>query len=119
MPKKRKEKLIKKKPINEREKMNFAIVSQIIPSATSMTIPKVSIVTKAELLKIHAYVAHAQNQEQRKPGTYEYEVNRVLKANSLPTIIIPDDDHEIISGNTQQQAASALAINVNKQDAEA
>ncbi len=106
-----------KSQINEREKMNFATVSQIIPSATSMTIPKVPIATRAELLQIHAYVAHAQNQEQRKPGTYRYELSRVLKANNLPSIIIPDDKHEIISNNAQQQAASALTINVTKQDA--
>ncbi len=46
--------------------MNFATVSQIIPSATSMTIPKVPTVSKEELLKIHACVAHAQSKEQIK-----------------------------------------------------
>ncbi len=90
----------KRSQINERQKMKFATVSQIISSATSMAIPKVPTVTKAELLKIHACVDHAQNQEQRKPGTYKHELNRVLKANNLTTIIIPDDEQEIISNNT-------------------
>ena len=64
-------------------------------------------------------VAHAQNQEQKNPGTYKYELNRVLKANNLPTIIIPDDEQETNSDKTQEQAASALAINVTDQGAEA
>ncbi len=104
----------KRSKINERQKMSFTRVSQIISSATSMTIPKVPTVTKAELLEIHTCVAHAQTQEQREPGTYKYELNRVLKPNNLPTIIIPDDEKEINTDNTHQQTANALAINVAK-----
>ena len=108
----------KRSQINEREKLSFATVSKIIPSATSMTMPQMPSVTKEELLKIHTCVAHAQNKEQIKPGTYKYELNRVLKANNLPTIIIPDDEQERNSDNTHKQTTSAVAVNVNEQGAE-
>ena len=97
--------------------MTFASVSQIIPSATSMTLPQVPTVTKEEILEIHACVAHAQYKEQIKPGTYKYELNRVLKANNLPTIIIPDDEPDTSTDNTQQQKASAMPLNVTDQGA--
>ncbi len=117
--KKRKEKIKEKRSqIKERERMNFATVSQIIPSATSMTIPKVPTVSKEELLKIHACVAHAQSKEQIKPGTYKHELNRVLRANNLPTIIIPDEDDETLTENPEEQVASAMAINENEKEPE-
>lgn len=48
--------------------------------------------TKEELLKIDICVAYAQSKNREKTGTYAYELNRVLKANNLPSIIILDDD---------------------------
>lgn len=48
-------------------------------------------ITKEDLLKINICVAHAQCKNREKPGTYAYELNKVLKANNLPNIIIPED----------------------------
>ncbi len=81
----------KRNQTTERQKMNYANITQITPSATTMTNLQTPIVTKEEMLNIHICVAHAQNENQKKPSTYKYELNKVLKANNLPTIIIPDE----------------------------
>lgn len=44
-----------------------------------------------ELLKFHLCVAHAQFQNQERPGSYTHELNNILRANNLPNIIVPDD----------------------------
>ena len=75
---------------NERQKMTYSTVSQVNLPA-KMPIFKMPTITKEELIKINICVAHAQAKNQQSPGTYSYELNRVLKANSLPTIIIPND----------------------------
>ncbi len=96
----------KRSQMNEKEKMSYANITQFIPSNARQTAPQTPIVTKEEILKIHTCVAHAQNKEQMNPGTYKYELNRVLKANNLPTIIIPDDENETNEGITQKQTSS-------------
>ncbi len=96
----------KRTQINEREKMTYANITQSVPSSANKIIPQTPIVTKEEILKIHTCVAHAENQDQKKPGTYKYELNRVLKANNLPTIIIPDDEHETNLAIAQEQTTS-------------
>ena len=112
--KKRKE-IIKEKrtEINDKQKMSYSSV--ISPSATASTNSNLlpPIVTKEEILKIHICAAHAQNQEQKKPGSYNYEFNRILKANNLPTIIIPPDEPEPTPNNTQtQQDEGAMAVDI-------
>ena len=77
----------KRNQLKERQNMSYASITQTTPPATmpSYTTP---LVTKEEILKIHLCVAHAQNKDQKNPGTYKAELNKVLKANKLPTIII-------------------------------
>ncbi len=75
-------------------------------------------ITKEELLKINIRVAHAQFKNQEKPGTYKYELNRILKANNLPSIVIPDDT-DIASDNINaQQAAGAMTTDVSSKEPE-
>ncbi len=117
--KKRKE-IIKGKrtEINEKQKMSYSSV--ITPSATasinSNFLPP--IITKEEILKIHICAAHAQNQEQKKPGSYNYEFNRILKINNLPTIIIPPEEPEQTPNNTQTQDEGAMAVAIADTDPE-
>ncbi len=98
----------KRNQINERAKTSYANITQLNPTSTNMSIQlqQTPTVSKEELLKIHICVAHAENQDQKKPGTYQYELNRTLKANNLPTIIIPDEENENNPGKTQAQAAA-------------
>ncbi len=45
------------------------------------------------MLKINICVAHANYKNQERPGTYASELNKVLRANNLPNIIIPEDTY--------------------------
>lgn len=75
--------------------MTYANITQSnIPANMSCyNLPQIS---KEELLKIKICVAHAQCKNQEKPGSYAYELNRVLNANKLPTIVIPEEDVSIV-----------------------
>ncbi len=48
-------------------------------------------VTKEEMLKIHICVAHARMKDTDLPGSYETELNKILKLNNLPAIKVPKD----------------------------
>ncbi len=89
--------IMKEKRTQEIKKQNntYANIVQSLPftSAQKLNIP---VITKEEILKIHICVAHAQSKNQEKPGCYSYELNRILKANNLPNITIPDDEDEPI-----------------------
>ncbi len=88
----------KRNEVNERQKMTYSAISQTnLPSQMSST--KTPTVTKEELLKIHICVAHAQAKNQENPGSYSYELNKVLTANKLPNIIIPNDSNNVPLNN--------------------
>ncbi len=80
----------KRSQVTEREKMSYANRSQttLPPRMPTYKIPEI---TKEELLKINICIAHSQAKKQEKPGTYASELNKVLTANKLPNIIIPND----------------------------
>ncbi len=103
----------KRNQISERQKINHATISQTTPSAIKMPNFQTSSVTKEELLKIHIYVAHAQAKNQIKPGTYQFELNKSLKANNLPTIIIPEEPDTTIDITEGQQNKGAMAMDAN------
>ena len=71
--------------------MTYANITQSnIPANISHhNFPQIS---KEELLKMNICVAHARCKNQEKPGSYAYELSRVLKANKLPTIVIPEEE---------------------------
>ncbi|RUM28021.1 MAG: hypothetical protein DSY42_09145 [Aquifex sp.] len=103
----------KRNQITERQKMNYATISQITPSATTMPNFQTPTVTKEELLKIHICVAHAQNKDQITPGTYKSELNKMLKVNNLPTIIIPEEPDTTTNVTQGQQVVGAMAMDAN------
>lgn len=70
-------------------------------------------ITKEELLKISICVAHAQCKNQDKPGTCAYELNRVLMANNLPNIIIPEDTDTNTQILLEQNAGATGGDKVN------
>ena len=101
----------KRNQVNARQNMTYSNVTQAtIP--TQMPKYNMPLITKEEILQIHACVAHAQNKNLQNPGTYAMELNRTLKANNLPTIIIPEDletnDSQVYT--TQQTGATASEV---------
>ncbi len=94
---------------NGRSKMTYSSFTQAtIPSKMpSYSLP---MITKEKLLKINICVAHAQNKKQQKHGTYAIELNKNLKANNLPNIIIPEDTDTNISNLPDEQDAGATSL---------
>ena len=103
----------KRNQINDRQKMSYAAISQTTSSENKMPSFQTPIVTREELLKIHICVAHAQNQNQITPGTYSSVLNKTLKANNLPTIIIPEDCVKTTEITHQEPETGALAMENN------
>ena len=103
----------KRNQLKERQNMSYACVTQTTPPATmpSYTTP---LVTKEEILKIHLCVVHAQNKDQKNPGTYKAELNKVLKANKLPTIIIPDEPEDNNESSRTETVKGAMATEQSK-----
>ena len=94
---------------NERQKMTY---SNICQKTSPATIPNFQIpsITKEELLQINICVAHAKLKNQENPGSYSYELNRILKANNLPTIIIPEESDTTTESYHVQNVEGAMAI---------
>lgn len=69
--------------------------------ATSQNTPILPAFSKDTSTKILACMIHAHLVNIAEPGSYQNELNKVLDANSLPTIIIPDtpNSREIINLN--------------------
>ncbi len=101
----------------ERQKMTYSTISQVNVPA-KMPSYKMPIITKEELLKINICVAHAQAKNHQNPGTYSYELNKVLKANSLPTIIIPDDSDKTTGSLYTEQSIGAISTDVESVESE-
>ena len=58
-------------------------------SVAAAAAPMTPQVTREEQLKIATIVAHSVQHEQRYPGQYAVELNRMLEANGFPTIKFP------------------------------
>ena len=100
---KRKEILkVKRAQENEKQKMSYSSISQatLPPKMPTYKLPEI---TREDRLRINICVAHAQCKDKENPGSYANELNKALKANSLPSIIIPEDP------NTQTQKLSKQA----------
>ncbi len=89
-----------KKKKNELFKIN---VAQISPFTTTMTNFQTPLVSREEVLKIYTCVAHAENANLKNPGSYKNELNKLLKANTLPTIKFPDDEPSTTSNISPKQ----------------
>ena len=102
----------KREEENERNKQTYTgalMTNMQQPSHQQQFQPSVPMITKEELLKIHICITHAKMKEADHPGTYELELNRVLKANNLPSIIIPKDDDAGPSVTTSTTSATTTA----------
>lgn len=90
---KRKE-ILKEKRREEKEKQNMTYAgitrsgNNPIPTNVQPIIPQI---TKEEVLKINICVSHARSKNIENPGCYSEELNKILKANNLPNIIIPEE----------------------------
>ncbi len=84
--------IIKKKRTKEigRQNMTYANITQatLSPKMLSFSMPQF---TREEMLKINICVAHANYKNQERPGSYASELSKILRANNLPNIIIPED----------------------------
>ena len=89
----------KRQEMNTKQNTTYATIAQH-QTQQQIPMPKMPQITKEELLKINICVAHAHGKDQKNPGTYAYELDRTLKANNLPQIIIPDDEDTNVTGQT-------------------
>ena len=86
---------VKKRAIEEKKKAMEVVASPAVAggrsfaavaSAAPVSCPQV---TREEQLKIATIVAHSVQFEQRNPGQYERELNRMLEANGFPALKFP------------------------------
>ncbi len=85
---KRKE-VIKLKRKQERERNNTTY-SNIAKPTTTLGTYRPPANTNEDMLRINTCILHAHYRNLENPGTYEVELNKVLKLNNLPTIKIPE-----------------------------
>ncbi len=103
----------KRKEYIERQKMTYSDISKIQTNTSSQiktqyyTVPQI---TRGETLKINICVAHAHYRNLENPGTYGEELNRILTANNLPNITIPDcpNSSRVLTPQMQEPQAQAL-----------
>ena len=97
----------KRKDEIEKSKMTYAGTTQSGLTQhrhpVALHTPPTPIITKEEALLIHICVAHAHHRNIQNPGSYEAELNAVLKANKLPSIIIPDTTESQTTPNIPPQ----------------
>ncbi len=95
----------KKKEETEREKTTFSDIMRAPQQQVTHrhTPPEV---TKEEALKINICVAHAHYKNLENPGSNRTVLNKILAANNLPTIVIPEcpDSTKIYKEQQQQKA---------------
>ena len=103
----------KRKEENRKSKMTYSAITNMTSTQyQSQPLPPptqpVHNITREETLKINICVAHAHYRNIEKPGSYAEELNKVLKANHLPTIIIPDspNSQDICTNTTDEQISS-------------
>ncbi len=85
--------IIKKKREEEQEKnrITYTGVTRANLPTANQPVYNTPVVTREEILKINICVAHARMRETDHPGSYETELNKILKLNNLPTIKVPQD----------------------------
>ena len=105
----------KRNQINERQHMTYANITQASTPVTILA-PKIPMITKEELLKIHICVVHAQGRDQANPGTYSDELNRVLEENNLPKIKIPQEHVAATGGPQTRQHVEGTATRTDNSD---
>ncbi len=90
----KKGKRIMKEKKKAREGEELDILCRYIFSTTTEPKPhSAPLITREETLKSNICVAHAHCKKLEKPVSYEEEMNKVLKLNNLPTIIIPKNSN--------------------------
>ncbi len=74
-------------------------------------------ITKEDTLKIQMCFVHAYYRNIENPGSYEDELNKILKINNLPSIKIPEtpNSHKILSLQSQQQTQNTIGTIQKKQ----
>ncbi len=94
---KRKE-IIKMKRKQERDRSSVTYANVAKTNTTSDT-HRPATTTSEDMLRINTCILHAHYRNIENPGTYEAELNKVLKLNNLPTIRIPEnpDSHKILN----------------------
>ena len=85
----------KRKEEQERQKGTYAqaAATKIVGQHATYSGPfqhTTPFITREEYLKINICIAHAHQKNIETPGTYAEELNKVLTANKLPSIIIPE-----------------------------
>lgn len=96
----------KRKEEAEKNKRTYAAATAVLQTQTTNTQPitySPPIITREDTLKINICVAHAHYMNIDKPGSYEEELNKVLKLNNLPCIKIPSNPTSKRIFNTQDQ----------------
>ncbi len=102
----------KRKQEIEKQKMTYSGVAQsqsIIPNQPMPQQFQVPQITKEEILKINICVSHAHYANIANPGTYSDELNKVLTANNLPNIIIPNFNQSQQQSHTPSQVQAVPA----------
>ncbi len=107
----------KRKEENEKSKMAYAQLTQLnVTQQPSHTLPlppqPMYNITREEALIINICVAHAHYKNIESPGCYAEELNKILKAKQLPTIIIPEtpDSRHIYTNTSEQQVKNTTEI---------
>ena len=102
----------KRKEEIERQKMTYADISKtqtnVLPQIKTQ-IYHVPQITREETLLINICVTHAHYRNQENPGTYSEELNKILTANKLPNVIIPDcpNSNKIFTLYSETQAQAS------------
>ncbi len=107
----------KRKAEIERNKVTYSELTQLrVPQHPAHTLPPppqpTYNITREETLKINIYAAHAHYRSMESPGCNVDELNKILKANQLRTIIIPDtpDSQHIYTNTTEQQIKTTSEV---------
>jgi len=98
----------KRKQETERTRMTFSEATRISGTQYITNHQKLApqpVLSREDLLKVNICVTHAHFKNKENPGTYAEELNKVLTANNLPNIIIPDDPvtHTSVGATSLQQ----------------
>ena len=97
---------LRKKIIEEKKKeaqTTSATYSQVTQNNTAYKQNQFSLIDKETNIKIQSCMNHAHYLNAINPGTFNAELQKLYKANGLPTIIIPEDppSRQILNLNSQ------------------
>ena len=105
----------KKAKEEKRREKQTTTYSQITQNNPTQNIPKVNLIDRETNLKIHSCMTHAHYLNSVNPGTFNIELQKLYKANNLPTIIIPEDPPSKLILNLNQQAQTNTNSQKNTQ----